>query len=295
MKKELQLIALYCTVCDYHSTIEMETQRLSNNFRPEFTDEECITIYLWGVMNRRFELKAIYEFIKDYLLEWFPKLPTYQAVCNRLNRLVPAFRLLVEMWMDLVSAISGTEMTFVVDSCPIILAKQRRSGHAKVAPELCDKGYNSSRKEYYYGVKLHVFAARHTGTLPTACAMTISRASENDLVAAKQVMDSCCPFRGGILYADKAYADQAWAKTIKQDYSVQLLTPRKKKVYDTLRGGDAVSSFVSSFRQQIECFFNWLDERTNIQSASKVRSKAGLLVHIFGKIAAALYLRYFNS
>ena len=49
---------------------------------------------------------------------------------------------------------------------PVILAKQRRASRAKIAPELCDKGYNSFRDEYYYGVKLHTFAARYTGTLP---------------------------------------------------------------------------------------------------------------------------------
>ena len=143
MKWQLQLVALYCTVSDNHSTIESTTQRQSNNFRPQFSDEECITVYLWGIMKRRFELRAIYDYTKDHLSEWFPKLPSYQAFCYRLNRLAPAFQSLAGLWMDRISAMTGTEMTYVVDSCPIILAKQRRSSCAKIAPELCDKGYNS--------------------------------------------------------------------------------------------------------------------------------------------------------
>jgi hypothetical protein len=44
-------------------------------------------------------------------------------------------------------------------------------------------------------------------------------------------------------------------------------------------------------RQPIESFFNWLIEKTTIQRASKVRSTAGLLVHLMGKIATAfIYL-----
>ena len=195
MEWQLQLVALYCTVSDNHSTIESTTQRQSNNFRPKFTDEECITVYLWGIIKRRFELKAIYDYTKDHLSEWFPELPSYQAFCYRLNRLTPAFQSLAGIWMDKISAMTGTEMTYVVDSCPIILAKQRRSSCAKIAPELCDKGYNSSRDEYYYGVKLHTFAARYTGTLPKACAMMISRASDHDLPVARQIMDDCSPFR----------------------------------------------------------------------------------------------------
>ena len=50
---------------------------------------------------------------------------------------------------------------------------------------------------------------------------------------------------------------------------------------------DLFSTAVSRARQPIESFFNWLIQKTDIQRASKVRSAKGLLVHIFGKIAAA--------
>jgi len=33
------------------------------------------------------------------------------------------------------------QMEYIVDSCPIILAKGPRSGHAKVANGLCEKSY----------------------------------------------------------------------------------------------------------------------------------------------------------
>lgn len=49
---------------------------------------------------------------------------------------------------------------------------------------------------------------------------------------------------------------------------------------------------VSSVRQPIESFFNWLNEKTQIQKASKVRSSKRLLVHIIGRIAACLI--FFN-
>ncbi|MBK5208880.1 MAG: hypothetical protein JJE44_05155 [Flavobacteriaceae bacterium] len=46
------------------------------------------------------------------------------------------------------------------------------------------------------------------------------------------------------------------------------------------------SKAVSAIRQPIESFFNWINEKTQIQNASKVRSFKGLIVHIFGKLAA---------
>ena len=295
MEWQTKLIMLYCTVCDEYSTIEWKVQRQSNNFRPQFLDEECITVYLWGILKRRFELRAIYDYTKEHLLDWFPSLPSYQAFCYRLNRLAPAFQDIAEHWMDRLSEISDSEMKYLVDSCPIILAKQKRSSHAKVAPEICDKGYNSSRDEYFYGVKLHAFAAHHAGHLPTACAMMVSHASDHDLPVARKIMDTCTPFFGGVLFADKAYIDDEWKTHLAETFDVNLHTPRKQKKDDFLRGADAFSSLISAFRQQIECFFNWLNATTNIQTASKVRSTAGLLVHIFGRIAAAFFSRLVNS
>ena len=99
---QTNLIKLYCAVCDNSSTIEAVTQRQSNNFRPQFSDEECITVYLWGICQRRFEQKTIYKYTKNHLLKWFPKLPSYQAFSDRLNRLAPAFQALAEHWLSVI-------------------------------------------------------------------------------------------------------------------------------------------------------------------------------------------------
>jgi len=56
-----------------------------------------------------------------------------------------------------------------------------------------------------------------------------------------------------------------------------------------------MSTSVSRVRQPIESLFNWIQEKTHIQVASKVRSSKGLIVHIFGRLAAALFLLAFNS
>ncbi len=77
----------------------------------------------------------------------------------------------------------------ILDSCPIILAKGSRSGHAKVARDLCEKSYNSSRKEWYYGIKLHAVVARKPGLLPIPVSLMASGAAQDDLPAAKQIIE----------------------------------------------------------------------------------------------------------
>ena len=291
---QTNLIKLYCAVCDNSSTIEAVMQRQSNNFRPQFSDEECITVYLWGISQRRFEQKTIYKYTRNHLLEWFPKLPSYQAFSDRLNRLAPAFQALAEYWLSIIGVDLQKQMEYIVDSCPIILAKGPRSGHAKVARELCEKSYNSSRKEWYYGMKLHTVVARRPGRLPVPVSLMASGAAQHDLPAAKQIIEDFAALKPGKLLADKAYIDAEWAQSLKQNHALLLLTPRKKKKDDVLCSGDTFSSFVSSLRQPIECFFNWLNRLTDIQTASLVRSLSGLLCHLFGRIAAALAMLLFN-
>ena len=273
--------------------MEAMTQRQSNNFRPEFSDEECITVYLRGICQRRFEQRTIYDYTTNHLLDRFPKLPSYAAFSRRLNFLAPAFQALAEEWLTVILKKEVENTTYIVDSCPVILAKGPRSGYAKAVEGLRAKSYNSSHKEWYYGVKLHAFVARKPGRLPAPMGLFLSGAAVHDLKAAKQILQDSRPLPPGTLYADKAYIDSERAKLLQEESAIQILTPLKKHKSDAIRPGDAFSSFVSSVRQPIECFSNWLNRFTNLRSASTVRSLTGLLLHIFVRIAAALFALMF--
>jgi len=54
-----------------------------------------------------------------------------------------------------------------------------------------------------------------------------------------------------------------------------------------------LSTAVSRVRQPIETLFGWIVEKTGIEFAGKVRSYPGLMVHVFGRLAAALF--YWNK
>jgi len=281
--KALKLIQLYCAVCHYyHSTLAAEVQRLSNNFRPKFTDEECITVYLFGIAEGKFEIKAVYQFIKDYWGEWFPNLPSYQKFNKRINLLAPAFQalcsaLITECLLD------ESHVDHIMDSMPIIAANGQRSGSAKTAKGLCDKGYCSSKKMYFYGVKLHVLGQKQYKTLPGVRMACVESASENDITVAKSWLGAV---RNMDIFADKMYADKTWSEELALR-NVRIFTPvKKKKGQEFLEAADAIySSAVSRARQAIESFFNWIQEKTHIQAASKVRSTNGLIAFIFARLA----------
>jgi len=287
-----KLIKLYCDICYYcqYSIVASEAQRLSNNCRPKFTDEECITIYIWGILNGQLTNKAIWAFTKNYWYDWFPEMPKYKAFNYRLNALAPVFQALFEVMIATRSTLrfcAGIPEG-LLDSMPVIVAKAARSGSAKAAGEICNKGYCASKKEYYYGVKLHFLGIRQSGTLPAPESLRLSSASEFDLTVAKEWLMN---FRNMTLFCDKAYIDESWKAVLDEFQNIQVITPKKRaKGQEFLESADALlSTLVSRIRQPIESLFNWLQEKTKIQCASKIRSTTGLLAHVFGRLTAAFW------
>ncbi len=262
---------------------------MSNNQTVGFTDEEVMTVYIFGITQKFSKVKHIYSYTKRHLSDWFPLLPSYQAFNERLNKLHSCFGLLVQSIS--LKALQDVEFRHekVIDSVPIIVTGKSRSSSAKVAAQLCSKGYCSSKQMYYYGLKLHVAGVVRPCTLPMPETSWITGAGENDLTAARPVFDYMSNCK---IYADKIYADRDLNMEMQANQNSIILTPVKKhkgqKKVDA--ADDTYSYLVSKVRQPIESFFNWLIEKTQIQFAQRVRSDKGLLVHVWGKFAAALFL-----
>ena len=284
-----QLITLFVHISKYHDDeLLIHCQRFSNNTEPDFSDIEVISIYLWGVMRGYSEIKKIYNYSHDHLLEWFPKLPAYSTYVDRLNRVSAVFCPMIEKVQEDFHQDSGIEMIRLIDSMPIMMAKSQRSGSATVASELANKGYNSTKKTYYYGVKVHILAFRREGKLPIPNYISVTPASESDINVLKNMAHD---IYSTPVYADKAYISNALSDLLAYQ-DAHLHTPvKKEKGQENLTLFQKVfSTMVSEVRQPIESLFNWIHEKTGIQIASKVRSTQGLLVHVFGKITAAMML-----
>ncbi len=297
--KELKLIAIYLYICDlYDSELKYLCQRFSNNNQPEFTDQEVLTIYLYVMhTEQRLKIKQIHRFASDYLRSWFPLLPGYEAFTMRLNRLSEAFRYLSTVLLADNCPEDCRFDTSLLDSLPIITCSGKRK--ASVAKEITDKGYCSTKNMYYYGLKLHALAYQCPNHLPFPESIAITPASENDLNAYKQNWGN---IYNRTFYGDKIYNDTDFFRSTRENNNSIMLTPVKdiKGMPDTLKqldkaANDLFSTAVSRIRQPIESLFNWLIEKTDIQRASKVRSTNGLLVHVFGCIAAAFIYLIFNS
>lgn len=299
MVKELILISIYLYICDiYNFNLKTICKRFSNNNELEFTVQEVMTIYLYVLnIEQRLKIKQIHSFANDYLCSWFPLLPSYEVFNMRVNRLSEAFKHLSGTLLSDYCPGDCQSDTSLVDSLPIITCSGKRAN--AVAKELTDKGYCSTKSMYYYGSKLHALAFHRPGHLPFPESLIITPASENDLNVQKQYWSSIFnrTFYGDIIYND----DDLFRKMAETNNSV-MMTPVKavKNQSETIvqrdkAANDLYSTVVSKIRQPIEALFNWLIEKTDSQRASKARSIRGLIVHIFGRIAAAYIFLIFNS
>ena len=172
---------------------------------------------------------------------------------------------------------------------PISTCSGKRN--AKVAKELTDKGYCSTKSLYYYGVKLHALAFRRLDKIPFPEEIQITPASVNDLTVFKEAWSEKTNMN---FFVDKTCTNLDFFTELEQKKNSIMMTPIKaiKGQCQEIKNrdkaaNDLFSTAVSRVRQPIEAFFSWRIQRTDIQRASKVRSAKGLLIYIFGKIASA--------
>jgi len=285
-----KLVKIYFFICEKFEELQFYCERFSNNNQPEFTDQEIMTIYLYAMHHEgHTKVKQIHRFASEWLKSWFPNLGSYQAFNNRLNMLGGAFTRLVEILLTDYQPEDCCLDQSLLDSMPIITCSGKRKG--KVANEITDKGYCSTKGIYYYGFKLHLLGFRRIGKLPHPEQILFTPASVNDVTVFKEAWSE---IENRTFYGDKIYFVKDLNEQMVKHYNSQTLAPIKavKGMPDVIKqrikaADDLYSTAVSRVRQPVEAIFNWLIEKVDIQKASKVRSTKGLMIHAFGRLASA--------
>ncbi len=249
-------------------------------------------MYIFGHLQGHTTHRRLYDYFVGHWHAWFPALPSYQAFNRRVNELSPAFELLISKQLMSASASIEADADRLIDSMPIMLAVGTRANRARVARAVADTGFCATKQMHYRGVKLHLIAARRPQHLPLPERLALTRASQHDLAALRELNPRLGAYA---LFADKAYAD-ADTKAVLQTRGTYLLTPYKRRRNEPETCVPRLlNRFVSSMRQPLESLFGWLIQRTNVQNASRVRSTNGLLAHCYGKLAVACLLLTFYS
>ncbi|MEJ7710264.1 MAG: transposase [Pyrinomonadaceae bacterium] len=263
---------------------------MSNNAQPEFTDQELITIWFFAHLQGCFEKKQMHRLIHNYWRDWFPHLPSYQTFVCRLNRLEPTFQTFGAVLSEALAATHTPEIDHLVDSLPVMLAQHGHSYGARVARELANVGFCAAKKTRFHGVRLHVIAQRRQGRLPLPAQVWLCEASHHD---SKAFLEQQPKLPETSLFGDLAYPTPEIVAHLKEQQT-RLITPHKKPKGAELSDEQKYyNRLVRGIRQPVESLFNWIQEKTQIQKASKVRSTDALLIHCWGKLAVAFFLLVF--
>jgi hypothetical protein len=278
MEWQLQLIGDYIEIEKVMQCSSVPRRWHRND--PDFSDAEVLAIYFLGLRLGLRNVKKIHAMASTILLEWFPKIPCYEQYLRRLNKLGSVCRqLCVQLY--LLDEKNQKSKSIAIDSAPVIVAKQGRSSKARVAPNICNKGYNSSKKCYFYGFKLHL-ATYTKNRAPYLIAFAeITPASVHDIKILHRTIDS---FKDFFIYGDKAYRSKALQIRGRENGS-EIITPMKKPK-DRCQNlcAKLMNSVISSTRQVIESTFSWLERRSGIFQASHLRSSKGIIRHVYGAL-----------
>jgi len=272
------LIWLYVEISNLFSQTELPlyTARFSNNFVPLFTDAELLTCAVFAQVVGFRNKKDGYIYIRDHYAQWFPTLPCYEVYNRKLNKFSEAIRYIYKSIARKYGLANG--LYAMIDTEPIEVCQPQHSQHSKAAQPFVSKGYCAAKKKYYIGAKLQVMAMARINKLPFPFEFALASASMHDLEIAKDTLPSS-EYENIDLYADLAYKDQQFQLDLFEEKAINLITPIKKEKgqAELFLFQRANNSIHSSKRQTIDTLFAWINDRTGIQNASKVRSADGLL------------------
>jgi Transposase DDE domain len=152
---------------------------------------------------------------------YIPHMVSKSRFSRRLHRIkeifIIFFNLLAHVWKTL-----NPEAGYVIDSLPIAVCDNIRIRRSKIYSKEDFRGYQASKKRYFYGLKIHLMVTKDGQ--PVECFLTPGGFGDVDALKyyAYELPE------GSSIYADKAYNDYAIEDLLQEVDHIQLLPIRKK-------------------------------------------------------------------
>jgi hypothetical protein len=215
-----KIVAIYCLCADILDAlghIEDPQQRMS--------DAEVITTGLVAMLFLRSNFEAARTLLSTS--RYMPHMLSRSRLNRRLHRLkdlfLTFFELLGHIWKQL-----NIDSVYIIDSFPIAVCDNYRIPRAKVYQHEMYRGYISSKKRYFYGLKVHLMVTQEGQ--PVECFLTPGSYSD---VRALKTFALDVP-EGSHIYADKAYNDYEMEDVLLEAAEIHLSPIRKKNSKRTL-------------------------------------------------------------
>ena len=211
---ELEIIAIYCW-CE----LILNQLNIRDNWRAEMTNAEVVTTAIVAIRFFSGNFENARMFLKEH--GYIPKMLSKSRFNRRLHALGP--ELIGDMLKILGEIFKSTNQAqeYAIDSFPVPVCENVRIFHSKIYTEEEYRGYQASKKRYFYGVKVHMLVTVDGKPIE----FILSPGSCADIKAFKG-LDLDLP-EGAVIYADKAYTDYE-EEDFLAEVGIALKAQRKK-------------------------------------------------------------------
>lgn len=238
---ELQIIAIYCW-CD----LLLRHLKIREDIRIAMSNAEVITTAIVAVRFFSGNFENARHFLKEH--GYIPNMLSK----SRLNRRMHALgaELIADMQRAIGESFKATNPTqeYAVDSFPLPVCENIRIFHAKIYNNEAYRGYQASKKRYFYGLKVHMLVT--VDGRPIEFILTPGSCAD---ISAFKGLDLDLP-DGATVYGDKAYTDYAEEDLLAEAAGIELKPQRKENA--KRRFGKCTEYIINQQRKIVETVFS---------------------------------------
>jgi len=231
-----KIIATFCLCDDMLKALHHQEDR-----QCQMNDAEIMTTALVASLFFRGNHESARAMLRQH--GYIPHMVSKSRFSRRLHRLKELFIVLFDLFAHIGKTLNK-DTIYVIDSLPIAVCDNIRIRRSKIYSQEDFRGYQASKKRYFYGLKIHLMVTPEGQ--PVECFLTPGGFGDVDALKyyAYDLPD------GSIIYADKAYNDYEIEDLLKAVDHIQLLPMRKK---NSKRALPPYVSFVQSYyRKRVE-------------------------------------------
>jgi Transposase DDE domain len=231
-----KIIATFCLCDDLLKALHHQEDR-----QCQMNDAEVMTTAFIAALFFRGNHESARAMLKQY--GYIPYMVSKSRFSRRLHRIKDIcmifFNMLANIWKTL-----NKDAIYVIASLPIAVCDNIRIRRSKIYTKEDFRGYQASKKRYFYGLKIHLMVTQEGQ--PIECFLTPG--SFGDVDALKYYAYEL-PY-GTIIYADKAYNDYEIEDLLQEVEHITLIPIRKKNSHRAL--SPSVTFVQSYHRKRVE-------------------------------------------
>ncbi|HAR0150227.1 TPA: IS982-like element ISEfm1 family transposase, partial [Enterococcus faecium] len=140
----------------YHNCVPDKIKNRRNTDQLKQRDTVIIACVIWGIINGYTSQRATYRAVCYVLFPNgdFPSRSRFTRLSSNLAYTIKIIRYFF------IKKLTKGELVGIIDSFPSPLCKPVRNRQAKLLNQIAKVGYNSTKKSYFYGLKIHMIVTK---------------------------------------------------------------------------------------------------------------------------------------